>query len=270
MSRERAGELLLWRAVEGLDDDANRELAGLLAKNPDLDDDGFDYAAAACHLALLGPEEPMPGHVRQRLERAAAEFQGQTRGKLLQLPRRDAPAPDARFPRGARAGWLAAAACLLLALAGWWPRLTAPPAGEEPSTIAERPAPAPELSPELSPDAIELPWQATEDAAAVAASGSVIWSAARQAGVMRIRGLEANDPSVSQYQLWIFDKNRDERYPVDGGVFDIPAGATEAIVPIDAKVAVDEPALFAVTVERPGGVVVSGRERIVLLAQAAA
>jgi hypothetical protein len=34
-------------------------------------------------------------------------------------------------------------------------------------------------------------------------------------------------------------------------------------------VAVDRPTLFAVTVERPGGVVVSKRERIVLAAAAA-
>ena len=48
---------------------------------------------------------------------------------------------------------------------------------------------------------------------------------------------------------------------------DIPAGATEVVVPIDAKVAVGEPYLFAITVEPPGGVVVSSRERIALVAQ---
>ncbi len=152
-----------------------------------------------------------------------------------------------------------------MALAGWWPRLAAPPA-PAPPIVAEQPPP----SPAEAPDALELPWQATEDPAAAGAAGSVVWSSAQQAGLMKIQGLEANDPAVSQYQLWIFDKNRDDRYPVDGGVFDIPAGATEALVPIDAKVAVGEPALFAITVEPPGGVVVSDRERIVLLAQAQA
>jgi hypothetical protein len=47
----------------------------------------------------------------------------------------------------------------------------------------------------------------------------------------------------------------------------MPAGEREVIVPIDAKVAVGEACLFAITVEKPGGVVVSERERIVLLAQ---
>ncbi|MEM9493444.1 MAG: hypothetical protein AAGC55_30125, partial [Myxococcota bacterium] len=84
----------------------------------------------------------------------------------------------------------------------------------------------------------------------------------------RIRGLAANNVKRLQYQLWIFDPARDERYPVDGGVFDIPDAADEVVVPIDAKLAVAAPNLFAITVEPPGGVVVSSRERIVLLAQA--
>lgn len=159
-------------------------------------------------------------------------------------------------------GWLAAAACLLLALAGWWPRLTAPPAPVETPTV-ELPPP----TPDQAPDALDLPWQATEDPAAGGAAGAVVWSSDQQAGIMRISGLEANDPAVSQYQLWIFDRGRDERYPVDGGVFDMPAGAAEVVVPIDAKIAVGEPYLFAITVEKPGGVVVSERQRIVLLAQ---
>jgi anti-sigma-K factor RskA len=87
---------------------------------------------------------------------------------------------------------------------------------------------------------------------------------------MRFVGLPANDTSAEQYQLWIFDGTRDDRYPVDGGVFDIPAGATEVVVPIHARLPVRQAALFAVTVERPGGVVVSSRERIVALAQVAA
>ena len=84
---------------------------------------------------------------------------------------------------------------------------------------------------------------------------------------MRFVGLAANDPTVSQYQLWIFDKARDQAYPVDGGVFDV-SGSGEVIVPIDPKIHVDDATLFAVTVERPGGVVVSKRERIVVTAKA--
>ncbi|MBA3441043.1 MAG: hypothetical protein H0T92_14355 [Pyrinomonadaceae bacterium] len=65
----------------------------------------------------------------------------------------------------------------------------------------------------------------------------------------------------------MFDRQQDERYPVDGGIFDVKGTAGEIIVPIEAKIAVREPTLFALTVERPGGVVVSSRERLLLTAR---
>ena len=77
-----------------------------------------------------------------------------------------------------------------------------------------------------------------------------------------------NDPAMRQYQLWIFDGGRDKRYPVDGGVFDIPANATEVVLPIRAALPVLSPKAFAVTIEKPGGVVVSGREHVVALGAA--
>ena len=44
-------------------------------------------------------------------------------------------------------------------------------------------------------------------------------------------------------ELWkdARDAERDERYPVDGGVFDVPAGSDEVFVAIDAKVDVRTP-----------------------------
>jgi anti-sigma-K factor RskA len=70
--------------------------------------------------------------------------------------------------------------------------------------------------------------------------------------------------------LWIFDGTRDDRYPIDGGVFNIPSGQSEVIIPITAKLEVRDPAMFAVTIEKPGGSVVSSRDRIVVLAPVAA
>ena len=107
----------------------------------------------------------------------------------------------------------------------------------------------------------------TEDPAAVGAGGEVTWSNQNQSGVMQIAGLETNDPAVFQYQLWIFDSEQDERHPIDGGVFDIRDG--KATIEIDAKIRVIDPTLFAITSEKPGGVVVSSRERIVLVAPVA-
>ena len=77
-------------------------------------------------------------------------------------------------------------------------------------------------------------------------------------------GLPANDPEQGQYQLWIFDADHPAETPVDGGVFD--SDGARIRVPIDAKLGVRDPSLFAVTYERPGGVVVSKRDRLVLTA----
>ena len=111
-----------------------------------------------------------------------------------------------------------------------------------------------------------IAWAPTADSTAAGASGDVVWGTSAQRGVMCLIGLKSNDVRRWQYQLWIFDKTRDQRYPVDGGVFDVPAGATEVFVPISACVPVGSAVMFAVTVEAPGGVVVSTRERVALLA----
>jgi hypothetical protein len=67
--------------------------------------------------------------------------------------------------------------------------------------------------------------------------------------------------------LWIFDADRDPAHPVDGGVFDVPAGADgDVVVRIDPRLPIGRATAFAITVERPGGVVVSSRKRLPLLA----
>ena len=83
---------------------------------------------------------------------------------------------------------------------------------------------------------------------------------------MLLTDLPVNDPAAKQYQLWIVDPTRDEA-PVDGGVFDIPAGQPTAIVPIDAKLAISKPQAFVITLEQPGGVVKSKQEVVVALAK---
>jgi len=264
---ERAQFLLAMRATEPQTAAEARELADLLALHPEIDSDSYDLAAAAL-LAESLTAEPLPAALRQRLiaegERLVA---GQGGNAVVPFRRSERSQPDS-----SRLGWLAAAACLLLALASWWPRLASAPTPSPQSAAATELTAAEQRAELLSAgsDVRLVPWAATEDPAAVGASGDVVWSPSQQRGFMRISRLEANVATASQYQLWIFDRQRDERYPVDGGVFDMPAGAAEVVVPIDAKIMVAEPYLFAVTVEKPGGVVVSDRERIVLVAQAAA
>ena len=115
-------------------------------------------------------------------------------------------------------------------------------------------------------DVVRIDWTATDDPLGAGVAGDVIWDEAGQEGVMRFVGLEPNDPARNQYQLWIFDGERTPEHPVDGGVFDVGEDG-EVLVPIRAKLPVAKPSLFAVTLEKPGGVVVSERERLLLLAQ---
>jgi anti-sigma-K factor RskA len=150
--------------------------------------------------------------------------------------------------------WLAAAATLVLVVGVWW-------------LLRGRPAPtASEARTDLlatASDATRLAWLSTPEAPG--ASGDVVWSPSTQRGFMRFVGLAPNDPTRTQYQLWIFDRQRDQAFPVDGGVFDVTSTG-EVVVPITAKLRVGDATLFAVTVERPGGVVVSRREHIVATA----
>jgi hypothetical protein len=97
-------------------------------------------------------------------------------------------------------------------------------------------------------------------------TGDVVWDAKSQTGYMRFHGLRLNDPIVDQYQLWIFDARRDERFPVDGGVFDVGNASGDEVVRFTARLPVAVPLMFVVTVERPGGVVVSDRSRVAAVA----
>ncbi len=238
----RAQELLADRALDGLTREEAEELRRL-----GLDDDAtFDVAAAALQVGAT-PLETMPAHLAQRVLEQIDDVQ------------------PIRKRRSTAIAWIAAAACLALAIGAWlW-------AGRRDVEIVhvmpQTPSPA-EARTELlasAHDAATLPWTATADPAAHGATGDVVWSPTAQKGYMRFRGLAPNDPTKTQYQLWIFDKTRDDKYPVDGGVFDVTSTG-EVIVPISAKLHVTDATLFAVTVEQPGGVVVSKRERIVVTA----
>jgi hypothetical protein len=194
-----------------------------------------------------------------------------------------APAPVASvvpLPRrgvtfGQVAPWLLAAACFAFAITAWFVRepaptvFTTPPPPSTPSSAPPPPPRAPTFAEQRElmlarGDAVTAEWTATKDPAAKGATGDVVWSPTEQMGFMRFRGLAANDPKVSQYQLWIFDKTQDAKTPIDGGVFDVDSTTGDVLVPITAKLRVKGPTLFAVTIERPGGVVVSKRERIVV------
>jgi len=251
-----------------------------LAGAPGTAPGGWELAAAAVELAMLSrggsPLGALPAELAARLRRDAP----------MHLPRAIAveARPEARSGGGrldtsARQSWLPAAgwwaaACLAGVLLWQWSGLQRAPVA---------PAAAPSLA-ELrgrllaeDPAAVTVAWKKAGDDPAVVADqaaletagglGDVVWSPTRQQGYMRFRGLAANDRAKAQYQLWIFDAERNEAYPVDGGVFDVPAKSDgDVVIKIDPRLPVSRATAFAITVEQPGGVVVSSRERLPLLA----
>ncbi len=204
-------------------------------------DDALDQLAAEVEAVLI-LEKPLvlPPAVAARLKR---EF---------------APAPAtntaSKIVIGPWIGW-AVAACLLglLVVNSFF--------SSQPSTPEKRLS----VLVEKAADAKRLPFAPASDSYA-GAKGEVVWSDSRQEGYMTLSNIPANDPTKRQYQLWIVDPARDE-IPVDGGVFDIPAGASSVVIPIDAKLAVRSPAAFVITLEQPGGVVKSKQEVVVALAK---
>ena len=179
--------------------------------------------------------------------------------------------PEAGDHRRALTPWLVAAAACVIAVLGWLPRFESEPqdpAGRAPSSPQSSSSQLVSGDPVDSSMATTLELSPSEDPLVTQAQGQIEWNAKSQKGVIRLSGVTANDPAEFQYQLWIFDADRDDRYPVDGGVFDIPEGQLTVEIPIDAKLRVGQAVLFAITVEPRGGVVVSDRERIVLVAEA--
>ena len=266
LNNERLVELLVQRATDGLNASERIELNRLLGENQYTDSEQFEQTAAALLLAGC-EEEPLPDDLRDRLLSQADAFGMQDAARPVAdlgaiRAQRSQAAPGAAARGGSKLAWFAAAASVLIALVGWWPRLTNPPAPpQQVATLEQR-----RDGILAKAGAMRADWKGTEDAAAASVSGDVVWDPNSQEGYVRFHGLAANNPTQSQYQLWIFDKTRGEQYPVDGGVFDVPATGGDVIVPIMAKLRIREAAMFAVTIEKPGGVVVSDRGRLVLVA----
>lgn len=261
---DRWEELQAARLLFGLTAEEQAELDRLarerLAQDPaDEDHEPFDDVVAALDVAWSGNSvEPLPEHLRQAIRtRAEQELAARPATGTITLASDDRPAasPNAYLP------WLVAAACLIFAVFVWnGDRPTKPARKPVASVVKQRAALLAERE-----ELVQATW-APGTTPVGDVTGDVVWSAKRQRGYMRFRGLPVNSPTKEQYQLWIFDKNQSDKTPIDGGVFDI-ATTEETIIPINAKLRVQEAFLFAITIEKPGGVVVSSRERLPLLAK---
>ena len=276
---ERLLDLLCDEATGNLSEEEARELAELSAgANTDMDAQSLELTVAAILLAETKIEE-MPAHLEAKVLGAARQHlaaQNASSDGAGTLPARTIELGGSRPGRSFLDwfGWaVAAAACVALVGTIYYnqQRVTTLQAQVE---ELRRPTPA---APELSlaerrdqlvreaRDIVRASWTKGTLKEAEEVSGEVVWSDEKQMGYMTFRGLPPNDPNREAYQLWIFEQANLEAHPKDGGVFNV-SDTGEVIVPIEAKLRTVAPKAFAITVEKPGGTVVSDRQKIAALA----
>jgi Anti-sigma-K factor rskA len=265
-------DLLIKQATEGLTPEEERELDQFEPAAREACRQDVENACAAITLATVARDDhSAPPSLQAKLARDADSFFATTH--------------NARAPRSLRAStnanvaWLAAAACLVLALFGWLrtppvaivppvadvhvtlpaPVIAAPPRPKERSLADQRAA----LLTLASSQKVEL--TASKDPVAEGVTGDVVWDPVTQRGFLHLTGIKPNDRGLQQYQMWIFDGARDKHYPVPAGLFDVPADSTELIVPLNAALPIETAQAFAVTLEKPGGTVVPDLKHVVAL-----
>jgi anti-sigma-K factor RskA len=177
--------------------------------------------------------------LRRRLDRCAEDWLSECAAQRgVSCPR--------RF-RARAWPWLIAATAFVVAIAGGWPRLVELEAGAATAGgFAQWRAQSARSRMLASPGVEHHAFGGTSEAG----SGDVVWDPRTQRGFLRLKGYVANDPARARYQLWIVDAARDHDAPVDGGVFDVPAGRDEVIVPVHPTLPVSRAVAFAVTLER--------------------
>lgn len=268
---DRLLDLLAARATEGLNAAESAELEQLLQQHPQVDEFQFDSAAAVLASAFASPESSaaLPPSVQQKIMSqidAASSLRvapplrvsDDSRNQAATLPIRSTPRPSVF----GNMGWLAAAACLGLAIFAWLPKLKGPQTLDS-NTVAR--------FAQTHADSFSISWadfnalDTQEPPELRNVTGQVTWSDAAQSGYMRFSNLPKNDPSQESYQLWIVDAERGLSQRVSGAVFNA-SSTGETIVEIQPQLPISKAAVFAVTIERPGGVVVSDMSRRVTLA----
>jgi hypothetical protein len=268
-------DLLAQKVMHGLDEDEQRQFDEL---DPVWANDEFrtlEMTAAAINMAGVEPDEELPEHLYSKIAADAANYIDSLETASEPWPPTIGREIFAETPHRSFFGWFgwaaAAVACIALAVNIWLTRVV--PQDEAILTPSPIPSPRP-LTPQeqlaafesSTPNLIHAKWAPGNVKDAKQVTGEVVWSDEKQAGYIRINGLPVRTAPDHCYQLWIFDKVQDKATPIDAGIFDVNSEG-EIIVPIKTKLKPEGPTMFALTIERHGGVVVSKREQIAAIAQ---
>lgn len=272
--REKLLELLSDQVIFGLSDEESAELERLKQKFPDWEEHSFESLATVISLSKLPTNEQLPESLRQKITAEAEIFFSQKDGmpddsgttSVISNTFDMETEPAQNFGWN-WLGWAVAAVALVALGINIWFLQTRPT-----TEIAENPMPTVTSTPTLNEKFNQLlasgdTIKANFDPLSFKSfKGNIVWSNAEQKGYMRLSGLPVNDKSKETYQLWIVDAAQGEKTPVSGGVFDVDENG-EVIIPVDAEVLVKDPKAFAITVEKPGGVVVSRQEKVAGIAK---
>lgn len=240
---QRLEELEAGRIFGDLSKDEWAEWESLSKDNPGVLDGSLEWTAAQLDSSLAGESSrnSLPSDLKDLVKEGTADF-------VVEPEASNVERPSFSAWNSAPIAWAVAAVLTLLLIVSWTIR---------PDTSSGL------VGVDTSPDRVMSTFAGLGDYEGI--SGSAVWSDELQEGYMSLEGLPLNDPKKQQYQLWIVDPERDEA-PVDGGVFDIVESGTVRI-PIDAKLRIDDPQAFVITLEQPGGVVKSKQEVVVALAK---
>jgi hypothetical protein len=266
---DRLLDLLAEQAAAGLDDAAQVELELLIAEQSEIPGDYFEQAASAASQAFSSSSsESMPTHLRDRCIGSSKAILGKTE-QALHEPLRFEDHPATGASRAVSSGWssmgwVAAAACLMIAVFGWLPKPSANPIPTEPwiNITSNQPQLVSQRDEFIKSHAETIMWNWSmwgEEYSGV--TGDVVWDPQTNEGYMRFANLPENDPNVNRYQLWIVDQARGTPLqvpPVDGGLFDVSqTNGGDWVVHFRARLPVGDVFGFGVTVEDPDGVVIS-------------
>jgi anti-sigma-K factor RskA len=268
---ERLLDLLCKQVSEVLTIEEQRELEKLESSvETSVDLSSLEMTAAAIAMSSVGTDEVLPDHLKSGILTRADEYFANARTANEPKVRAVQSTNKPSMSVWGWLGWAAAAvACIALSV-----NIYQNNGRRDDRAALQTPTPTPEiLTPTQSrdrlmasaSDVVTADWGAG-NVAGLELAGDIVWSDSKQEGYMRFRNLPKNDVTKYTYQLWIFDETQDPKTPIDGGIFDVNADG-EVVIPIDAKLRARGAKAFAITMEKPGGVMVSGRKQLVSLAQ---
>lgn len=278
LEKEKMLDLLILKATGEITKEELERLTKLEELYPEFKDDiSFELAAAAISLIDVKAEEEMPAHLQAKILADAERFYASPEAQVKTL--KDSAETDEYQktfdfePKSSvwqSLGWLVAAlACVALAVNLWisyrrQPEIVTVP----PQQITPTPTPGMlEQRQQLiasMPDVAQKNWSDFDPKKPLNVQGDVVWSNQAQKGFVRFKNLPVNDKTKETYQIWVFDET--QKNPVSAGVFDANENG-EIIIPMDAAIKITKPTMVGITAEKPGGVMVSGLQKVMAVAK---